>query len=146
MKMVTLTLRAEDAEPILRQAADTAARYGAYLDHITRRTVGSPALYLSKTSFDDFRKEWRAKFLAAKRIVEAFGVEHEPTSEAETLTVWIGMKNEKRRPLKVAGLAMVEVSGGEHDYDNTRPEYRRDVHAQACRYAADRVVRRWQGR
>jgi hypothetical protein len=24
------------------------------------------------------------------------------------------------------------------------PEYRRGVHAEACRQAADRVVRRWQ--
>jgi hypothetical protein len=63
------------------------------------------------------KKEWLARFLAAKRIVEAFGVEYEPTSEAETMTVHFPMKSQK---------------------------YRHGIHAEACRQAAKRVVRTWR--
>jgi len=140
MQSITLELRTEDAEPILREAAELAARYGAWLDYVTPRTWN-----FSLGVNDEVRKRWHEKFTRAKRIVEAFGIDHEATSEEETLTVSYPMKNEKReRRIGVAGLAYVSVSGGEPDYKKPRPSYRRGVHDEACRQAAERVVRRWR--
>lgn len=84
---VSLTLLADDAAPILYNAAEMAARYGALCDYITIRTYDSPGR--NGPSLADSKKEWLAKFLSAKRIVESFGVEYEPTSEGETMTVHI---------------------------------------------------------
>jgi hypothetical protein len=143
---ITLALSPEDAEPILREAAREAALYGAWCDYITRNTVSSPFGYEpSRVSFDEARKGWLAKFLRGKRMVEAFGFEYEPTNESETMDVHFPMKNEKRKRHTIPGFAtFTHVSGGEPDYKNPQPAYRRAVHAEACRQAADRVVRRWR--
>jgi len=139
-KHITLELRPEDAEPILREAAEDAAKFGAWCDYLTPRTWNAPYRV-----DDDERKRWHGKFVRAKRIVEAFGLEHEATSEGETLTIDYPMKNEKRKRRVIAGLlAFTEVSGGEVDYKRPQPSYRRHIHAEACRQAADRVVRRWR--
>jgi hypothetical protein len=142
-KPVTLTLSPQDAEPILLDAARQAALYGAWCDYITPKTVNSPGNW-QRDVFANQRKEWQAKFLRAKRIVEAFGVEYEPTSEEETLTVYIPNKNEKRRLRNIGGIDFTEVSGGEPDYAHPQPEYRRAVHSEACFQAAHRVVDRWR--
>lgn len=137
MKHVDLKLRVEDAEPILREAAREAALYGGWLDHITSRTFGSPAGSLE--THDDARKRWTLKFLQSKRLVEAFGVEIEPTSEEETLTATPTYEGGKRRSV---GMFTV-VTGQTPNFKKMKPQYRREVHAEACRQAADRVVRRW---
>ncbi len=138
-KTVTLTIRAEDAEPILREAAYEAAKFGAWLDHITRRTYNPPSAPTPEN-----RARWQARFLRAKRLVESFGIDYEPTSEEETLTVHIPMKNETRKLKTVAGIQFCEVSGGEPDYAHPQPCYRRGAHEEACQQAAQRVVRAWR--
>ena len=60
----------------------------AFCDHITRRTYDGPEWRQGET-YEDRKKRWHAEFIKAKRIVEAFGVEYEPTSEGETLTTHI---------------------------------------------------------
>src|ERR1035437_9101297 len=82
---VTLTLLADDAEPFLLQAAEEAAKFGAWCDYITAKTYNAPNW--GNMELADRKKEWREKFLRAKRIVESFGVDYEQTTEAETLTV-----------------------------------------------------------
>lgn len=143
MQMINIMLRADDAEPILRVAAFDAARYGSLCDYITAKTYGAP-WSLSGQSSAEQKAGWNARFLKAKRMVEAFGVEYEMVSEAETLTVHIPMKNQKRKPRVIAGMTFNEVTGGEPDYKNPQPEYRRGVHEDACKAAADRVVRAWR--
>lgn len=140
---VTITMLCADAEPFLRTAAEEAAKFGAWIDHITLKTYHAPSR--GSLSLADSKVEWRRQFLRAKRIVESFGVEYELTSEEETLTVYIPSKNEKRKRVMVAGMAFTEVSGGEPDYKNPQSSYRGAVHSEACRQAADRVVRRWKG-
>lgn len=115
---ITLELRAEDAEPILRQAAIDAAKFGAYLDFITIRTWNAPGLGGPNFKFD--RALWREIFLRAKRTVESFGVDYEQTSEPETISRYDG------------------------EPYNGAPVLISDVHSCACRAAADRVVRRWK--
>lgn len=132
---ITLTFEASDIEPILRRAATDAARYSAYVDYFTKRTGNLPLAFSEKN-----RAEWRAQFLRAKRIVEAFGVEYEQTSEAETLTVgypWVGGKTRRGE------LGFNITTGSVQDFKNPFPSYRREVHSQACYAAAERVVRRW---
>lgn len=140
MQQVTLTLRADDVEPFLRKAAYDAAMNSALCDYITPKTGNRPTW---GDSFAECRKEWQARFLRAKRIVEAFGVEYEQTSEAETMTIdwrWIGGTS---KLVKVAGIAFNEVKGSQPDYKNPFPSYRGEVHSQACHAAAKRVVRNW---
>jgi len=142
MDTITLALRAEDAEPILRLHAELAARYGAFCDHITRKTVERPNAY---TPIEEARAEWLAKFLQAKRVVESFGLEYEPTSEAETLTVYVPDKVLKSRIVKgVAGMSFRLIDKSVPDPKNARPKWRGGVHQEACRHAAERVVRRWR--
>lgn len=143
MATVTITLRIEDAEPILRKAAYEAAKFSAWCDHVTNRTHRCPGRGYGE-NLADARKRWNVKFLAAKRIVNSFGFEYEQTSEEETLTVHIPMKNQKRKLRKVAGMIFNEVSGGEPDYKHPEPMYRGEVHELACHAAADRVVRAWR--
>jgi hypothetical protein len=138
---ITLTMRPQDAEPILLDEARKAALYGAWCDYITPKTVNSPGRW---NMLAEDKKRWQAQFLRSKRIVEAFGVEYEPTSEEETLTVYIPQKNEKRRVRNIAGIGFTEVSGGEPDYAHPLPEYRKAVHHEACWQAAHRVVARWR--
>lgn len=143
IQKIALTLHADDVESFLRQAADDAARYSALVDHMTPRTYQSP--WRSGVPFEAQHKEWNARFLRAKRIVEAFGVEYEMTSEAETLTVHIPMKGQKRKMHTVAGLArFATLSGGVPDLKHPLPCYFGGVHAEACRQAADRTVRKWR--
>lgn len=85
-------------------------------------------------------KRWQAQFLSAKRIVEAFGVEYEQTSEQETLTLHFDYVGGKR----VNRGMFVEVVGSEPDYSHPRPAYRSGVHSYACHAAAERVVRAWK--
>jgi hypothetical protein len=139
---VILSLRGEDAKPILEQAARDAAYYGGWLDHITRRTWNSPQ-GMSET-FEEARARWQKKFLAAKRIVEAFGVEIESTSEEETLTVEFPHVGGKKKLVKIGGIAFNEVTGSKPDYKDPRPRYRGAVHLEAAWAAASRVVRAWE--
>lgn len=134
---VTLTLQADDAEPILRQAAREAAKYGALCDYITRRTYNPPSNPTPETV-----KCWRDLFLAAKRKVEAFGVEYESTSEEETLTLHHPYVGGKRVPLGNTGFH--QIVGSKPDYKHPVPCYRGEVHSNACNAAADRVVRAWR--
>lgn len=141
-KTVTIELPVEEAESILRSHAGIAARFGAYLDYITRRTYQMPGP--EYTAFDDRRKIWNEKYLGSLRVVRAFGIEPERTSEEETLTVHIPMKNEKRKLRVIAGMQFNEVSGGEPDYKHPIPEHRVRVHLEACIAAAERTVRKWK--
>ena len=84
-KNITVTLRATDIEPFLRKAAKDAALFSAWCDYITTQTHNPPSWAFMSVA--DAKKEWLARFLQAKRIVESFGIEYEPTSEEETLTV-----------------------------------------------------------
>lgn len=141
-KTITLELRPEDAEPILRQAADDAAKFGAWVDYIDRRTYDSPKG--RGETLEEAKKRWRGKFLAAKRIVEAFGVDYEPTSEEEALGVYFHYVGGSRKLKKIGGIAFNVVTGSRPDFSNPHPQYRKEIHAEACRQAADRVVRRWR--
>jgi len=138
-KTVQIALLADDAEPILRRAAEDAAKYGAWLDYITRKTWDAPGR--GAESREKVRREWSNSFRHAKRVVEAFGIEYEPTSESETIAIhyphMVGGRFEN-----VAGFRM--RTGGETDYKRPEAIYRRSVHAEACRQAAKRVVRRWR--
>jgi hypothetical protein len=138
--MITLELRAADAEPILREAAEHAAMYGAWCDHFTRRTVNAP---FGSDNFDDRKRLWQERFLRAKRIVAAFGIEYEQTSEEETLTVYVPDKVLKSHIVKAGGIAFRHIDKSVPDPKNAQPAYRKEVHREACRAAADRVVRRW---
>lgn len=129
MKTIRLELSIGDAEPILRQHAELAAMYSGLLDYITRRTGNDPRH--TGESLDEARERWRKVFLRCKRVVELFGVEFSPTSEAEALTVDHPYKRRKD-------------GTHEHDLKNPFPSYRRAVHAEACRQAADRTVRAWR--
>lgn len=140
--MITLTMQPDDAEPILRQAAEDAAKYGAWVDHMTKGTGNLPCPF---RLLEDRRKEWRAAFLRAKRIVESFGVEYEMTSEAETLSIAFHFTGGTRRLHDLGSLGKVAiVSGSKVDYSRPYPTYAGAVHAEACRQAASRVVRRWR--
>lgn len=141
---INLTLQADDAEPFLRESAKAAAKFGAWCDHIGSRTCGRPSW--GDMSLVDAKKEWMAKFLRAKRIVESFGVDYEQTSEEKTLTVGYRYVGGKTKIVDLGpGLGKVRMnSGSQPDYKNPYPEYRRAVHEEACRQAADRVVRRWR--
>lgn len=137
---VTLELRTDDAEPLLRQAAEDAAKYGALCDYITKRTGNCPQRGFSET-LDDARKRWQAIFLRAKRIVESFGIEYEPTSEEETLTVDFPHEGGTR---KVIGGLFAMTTGSKQNFKKPFPSYRREVHSEACRAAAGRTVRKWK--
>jgi hypothetical protein len=136
-KTINLVMRADDAEPILWDAARQAAKYGAWADYITRRTVNPP---------QDLRHrgEWQEKFLQAKRLVEAFGVEYERVSEEETLGVYIPHKVLKSHLVKVAGMTMRHVDKSVPDPKNAMPQYSSGICSEACKAAADRVVRAWR--
>src|SRR5690606_4802745 len=128
-------------ESVLREAAYKAALYGALTDYITRRTGNRPSWNGAKT-FEEARAAWRRQFARAKALVECFGVDYEPTSEAETLTIDYGSKpilDKKGREVIVAGL----FRRVETDFDQRFPAYRRHVHEAACEAAALRVVRAW---
>lgn len=143
MKTINITLRTDDAEQILRAAALDAARFSAWVDYVTPKTHEAPFASNGQTRAEQ-KARWKERFLKAKRMVEAFGVEYEMTSEEETLTVtyrWIGGKAIRRT---VGNLAFNEIVGSKPDYANPEPCYRRNVHEEACRAAADRVVRRWR--
>lgn len=142
---VTITLSIDDVESFLRRNAIDAAKYSAYCDYFSKRTYNMPTW--GGLRFDDLRKEWNERFLRAKRIVESFGVEYEMTSEEETLTIsypyWIN-ETVKIRDLGPS-LGKVRMrSGGEPNYKRPLPTYRGGVHDEACKAAADRVVRRWR--
>jgi hypothetical protein len=144
-KTITLQLGADDAEPFLRDAAFEAAKFSALLDHITRRTHDAPGYrYRDPDWYSRARREWQARFLRAKRIVEAFGVEYEQTSEPETLTIVFPQIGGERKIAKIGGFRVIKVSGQVDDENNPIPAYRREVHTHACHAAAARVVRRWR--
>jgi hypothetical protein len=142
---ITLELRLEDAEPILRKAAYDAALYGGRWLHITRRCVNRPGS-ISDATFDATAAEWQRQYLAAERMVEAFGIEPETTSEGETLTVYVPDIVLKSHVVQMAGMAFRHIDKSKPDANrkNWRPEYRRGVHEEAARQAAERVVRRWR--
>jgi hypothetical protein len=136
---VTVALQADDAEPILRKAAYDAAKYGAWCDHINRRVYNLPV-----TPTEENRKHWQQCFLRAKRTVEGFGVDYEPTSEAETLSVHWPDKVLKSHLVNVAGMRFRHIDKSVSDPKNAMPSYRGEVHSQACHAAAERVVRAWR--
>ena len=137
---INLDLRREDAEPILREAAEEAAKFGSLLDHITRNTYDYPRGHQER--FDDARERWRRRYLHGKRIVEAFGLEVEQPGEAETLTIHIPHKVLKSHIVRVAGIAFRSIDKSVPDPKRAMPAYRRGIHEEACRQAAARVVRR----
>jgi hypothetical protein len=140
---IMLELRPDDAEPYLREAAEEAAKLGAWVDYLTRKCGNLPCGF---DVLDERKKEWRMKFLRAKRIVEAFGVEYEQTSEEETMTVDYPTVGTKYKIVNLGPpLGRVRMgSGGSPDFKHPYPSYRSGVHAEACRQAALRVVRRWR--
>lgn len=143
-KTITIELRLEDAEPILRHAAREAAEFGSLLDYVTRKT-GNRRHQGHGESYEDARKRWHQRFVKGKRMVESFEVEYEQVSEGETLTVdyqWVGGT---RKIMKIPGIGPVGVtSGSEPDYNHPFPSCRGEIHAEACRRAAERVVCRWR--
>lgn len=143
MKRITLELLPDDAEPFLRRAAYDAAMFGALCDYMTKRT-GSIPYRGHGESLEDARKRWQVKFLAGKRIVEAFGIEYEPTSEEETLTVGYPMEGGNAKRHNIAGLALNVIHDSKPNYDKPYPAYRRGVHEEACKQAVERVVRKWR--
>lgn len=136
---IALMLLPDDAEPILRKNAYDAAKYGAFVDYITKKTYDAP-----NRPDAEQRKRWLSEFLAAKRIVEAFGIEYEQTSEQETLTLNFPYVGGKRKLKNVAGMAFYEVTGSKPDYAHPQPSYRHEVHSAACIAAANRVVKAWR--
>lgn len=138
---VTLTLRADDAEPILREAAFTAAKFSAFCDFLTRNTVGLPCDW---NRLDERKKEWQVVFLRAKRVVESFGVEYERTTEEETMTVYVPDKVLRSHIVNVGGIRMRHVDKSVPDPKRAMPQLRAAVHSEACHAAAERVVRRWR--
>lgn len=147
MKKISITLPADDLEPILRDAAFDAARYSAWCDYIVpHRTYMGPGSN-NRIPAAEIKARWRGKFLRGKRIVEAFGVEYEPVSEEETVYVsYPHRKGEKREPVSIGGLVMfTRVSGGTVDFKKPEITYRGgEIHEEACKQAADRVVRKWR--
>ncbi len=153
MSTVTITLRRDDAAPILREAANDAAHYGAMLDYVTRRTVdvsgrtyaGQIHWYTGKRTvdnFDELRKEWRDKWLRAKRIVEAFGVEPSGVSEEEAIGIQYGwLKTGAKHPRENR---KVRAGEGVQNYDEQWPKLRGSIFHEACRQAAERTVRAWK--
>lgn len=125
--IIMLAIHANDAEPILFEAAKDAARYSAWCDYLTGPHIGN--LPCDYRKVPERRKAWQQSFLRAKRIVEAFGVEYQQTSEAETLAIAYRLK-----PGPIAHF----------DYNQPYPRYRGAQHAEACRQAAERVVRAWR--
>lgn len=142
-RTVMLALRADDAEPVLWQAAKDAAYYGALVDFIDRRAVNSPWHMESGESLEYRRKAWQQRFLRAKRTVESFGVDYEQTTEAETLGTYIPHKTLKSHLVEVGGLTFRQIDKSVPDHKNARPRYLGEPHRKACNAAADRVVARW---
>lgn len=141
-KTIMLALRAEDAEPILRKAARDAAKWGGYCDHVNRKTINSPTLHGER--FEDAQKRWRDLFLSAKRTVEAFGIEYEPTTEPETLRPYIHFVGGTRKVKNIPGIGPVGWrTGSKPDYKHPGVQLAGEVHGEACTAAAERVVRRW---
>lgn len=142
MKTITIELQTEDAEPILREAAKDAARWGSLADNITRNTYDYPRGHSER--FDDARERYRTKFIKAKRVVEAFGVEVDQPSEGETMTVYEPDIVTKSHLVKVAGVTFRHIDASKPNPKGRMPSYRRGVHEEACRQAAERVVKRWR--
>jgi hypothetical protein len=143
MKTVTVTLTLDDAEPILLRAAEDAAKFGGWLDYVTRRTYNAPTGH--GETLDAARKRWQPRYAAARRVVRAFGIDPEETSEEEALTITHPYKGGKRVPVNVGGLIhYTRIEGSQPDYNDPMPCYRSDVHAEACRQAAKRTVRLWR--
>ena len=143
-KTIALALRADDAEPILRDNAERAARYGALLDHVTRKTENAPGRrYNGDENYDAIRREWQEAFSRAKRIVESFGVEIEPIGEAEALTVRYPDIVLKSHLSKIGGMTFRHIDESRPDYKKPIPWWRGECAGEACKHAADRAVRRW---
>jgi hypothetical protein len=136
--IVTITLRADDAEPLLRKAAYEAAKFGSWCDYITRRTYNPPS------NPSTARAGWQESFLRAKRTVEGFGIQYEMVSEEETLSVHIPDKVLKSHLTTIAGMTFRHIDKSVLDPKRMMPSYRGEVHSQACHAAADRVVRAWR--
>ncbi len=138
-KLVTISLEARDARPILDRAAYEAARYGSLVDYITLQTWNAPG----SGSIADLKVEWRRKFLAAKRVVESFGVEYVAVSEEDTVNPrghvpYIGGKRER-----LAGFDFVTGAKPDPNPKNHKPQYRGAHHLEACKKAAEQTVALW---
>lgn len=139
---ITLELRTEDAEPILREAAHKAALNGGRWLYVTRQTYHGP--WNGTEGFNATSRRWHQRYLEAERLVEAFGVEAEVPSEGETLTAHWPEKVLRSHPVKVAGITWRHIDESVPDPKREAPAYRGGVHEEACRQAAERVVRRWR--
>lgn len=144
MTTITIELRTEDAEPILREAALEAARFGSLIDHVTRRTYNVRHQGHGE-SLEDAKARWRQRFLKGKRMVEAFGVDYEMVSEGETLSVHWPDKVLKSTIVTVGNLMRYRrIDKSVPDPKRAMPECRGEIHEQACKAAAERTVRRWR--
>lgn len=142
MQAITLSLRAEDAEPILRKEAYDAAKYGSMVDHIPRKCWNHPKGY--GVDHDKQKAIWSERFLRSKRIVESFGIDYEPVSEAETITLrYEEIKRTKARR-NIAGMTFREIETVGYNSKKFEAHYISEYHSQACQAAADRAVRRWR--
>jgi hypothetical protein len=133
MKGVTITLHVDDAEVMLREAAYEAAKFGALCDYATRRTSSTPRKF--KESLEDAMARWRERFIRGKRVVEAFGLEYERTSEEETMTMRAALKQ-----VYANGIAY-ERGLTASAYKKPKQEYRGSIHDEASKQAAERVVK-----
>lgn len=118
MDLVQISLRKEDAAYVLHGAAFDAAKYGALCDYMASNVsdIPSDALMLG-ASLVEVKKEWTGRFLRAKRITEAFGVDYAPVTEDATVS-----------PLSKPAPGM-----------KPRRCYREREHLAACEAAATRV-------
>lgn len=138
---IHLTLRVEDAEPILRQAAFDAAKFGGYLDNVPRRIWNSPA---RGSKYEESRAEWRGKYLAAKRIVEAFGVEVELADGDFVGTHYPHTKGGKREILDVGGLKFAMMKGAKTDHSRPEKQWLGVRFQEAAEAAQGRAVAKWR--
>jgi len=135
MEGVTITLHVDDAEALLREAAYEAAKFGALCDYATRRTSTVPRKF--KESLDHAMARWRKRFIRGKRVVEAFGLKYERTSEEETMTMHAALK------LGYASGIADKRGLPASAYQKPRQQYRGSIHDEQ---AAERVVKMWRSK
>lgn len=141
--VVKITLQVRDARPILWQAARDAAYYGSLTDYITLRTWNAPG---ARKPIADLKVDWRRKFLAAKRVVNSFGVDYFAVSEEDTVNPkghvpYVGGRVKKLRLGSLGTIGMRE--GARPDPKKAEPQYKGAHHLQACDAAADKTVEFW---
>lgn len=127
-KTVTVTLLQDDAAKIITEHAAIAARFGAYLDYVDRRTANAPVNWHRDPpeTLEHARERWHRVFVRSKRIVEAFGATVEALTREETVVQHEGYRsrpgNKKRVPYSYPCMRQVQP---------------------ACDAAAKRCVDKW---